>query len=53
VLGLLVFAASLEGFAGYCLGCKIFGILMRLGVIPDDVCEECNNVGWRIANSRG
>ena len=47
VLGLLIVAASLEGFAGYCLGCKIFGILMRFGVIPASVCEECMNVGAR------
>jgi hypothetical protein len=48
VLGLLIFAASLEGFVGVCLGCKIFAVLMRWGVIPDDVCEACNNVGARI-----
>jgi hypothetical protein len=48
VLGLLIFAASLEGFAGYCLGCKIFGILMRAGIIPESVCEECMNVGARL-----
>jgi hypothetical protein len=52
VLGLLVFAASLEGFLGYCLGCKIFGILMRFGIIPDEICEECNNVGQRIVDLR-
>jgi hypothetical protein len=49
VLGLLIFAASLEGFAGYCLGCKIFGILMRAGIVPESVCEECMNVGARLA----
>jgi hypothetical protein len=49
VLGLLIFAASLEGFAGYCLGCKIFSILMRFGIIPESVCEECVNVGARLA----
>ena len=48
VLGLLIVAASLEAFAGYCLGCKAFGILMRLGVIPAEVCEACNNVGSRV-----
>jgi hypothetical protein len=47
-LGLLIVAASLEAFVGYCLGCKAFGILMRLGVIPESVCEECNNVALRI-----
>jgi hypothetical protein len=47
VLGLLIVAASLEGFAGYCLGCKTFALLMRAGLIPESVCEECNNIGLR------
>jgi hypothetical protein len=47
VLGLLIVAASLEAFAGYCLGCKSFALLMRLGVIPESVCEECNNIDLR------
>ncbi len=47
VLGLLVLAASLEAFLGLCLGCKVFAFLMRLGVIPEEVCEACNNVGLR------
>lgn len=42
VLALLIVAASLEAFAGYCLGCKMFALLMRAGVIPEDVCERCN-----------
>ena len=48
VLGLLIVAASLEAFAGFCLGCKAFALLMRMGVIPESVCEECNNVALRI-----
>ncbi len=48
VLGLLIVAASLEAFAGYCLGCKVFAVLMRFGVIPEEVCEACNNVGLRL-----
>lgn len=44
VLGLLVVAASLEAFAGFCLGCAVFGVLMRSGVIPDEVCERCNDI---------
>jgi hypothetical protein len=47
VLALLIGAASLEAFAGYCLGCKIFAILMRTGLIPTSVCEECNNIWAR------
>jgi hypothetical protein len=41
VLGMLLVAASLEAFAGFCLGCRIFAGLMRLGVIPQSVCERC------------
>ena len=44
VLGLLVVAAFLESALGLCLGCKAFALLMRAGVIPDDVCERCNNI---------
>ncbi len=48
VIGMLVVAASLEAFAGYCLGCAIFGQLMRFGIIPEDVCEACNNISLRV-----
>jgi hypothetical protein len=44
VLGLLVAAASLEAFLGLCLGCQIFGLLMKTGVIPEAVCERCNDI---------
>jgi hypothetical protein len=47
VLGLLVVAASLEAFAGLCLGCRAFALLMRAGVIPASVCEECNDIWSR------
>lgn len=46
-LGLLIVAASLESFVGYCLGCAIFGLLQRRGLIPDDICEACNNITLR------
>jgi hypothetical protein len=45
VLGLLIVAATLESVFGFCIGCKIFGLLMRYGAIPETVCERCNNVG--------
>ena len=37
----LILAASLEGFLGYCLGCTVFGWLIRAGVIPEEICVEC------------
>lgn len=44
VLGLLIAAASLEAFLAFCLGCRIFALLMRAGVIPRSVCERCNDL---------
>ncbi|MEY3360613.1 MAG: hypothetical protein RL531_332 [Actinomycetota bacterium] len=49
VLGVLTIAASLEAFIGFCLGCWMFAKLMRWGFIPDDVCEECNDISRRLA----
>ena len=37
-------AAGLESIFGYCVGCKIFGLLMRLGVVPATVCAECADI---------
>jgi hypothetical protein len=44
LLGLLAVAATLESAFGICLGCMTFGVLMRAGVIPDEVCERCNDI---------
>ena len=48
VAGALATAAFLEAGFGFCLGCRIFALLMRIGVIPEDVCEECNDLSLRI-----
>jgi hypothetical protein len=48
LLAVLIVAASLEAFAGFCLGCAIFGLLQRRGLIPADVCEACNNISLRV-----
>jgi hypothetical protein len=47
VLGILIVAASLEAFLGFCLGCVVFGFLQRRGLIPEEVCEACNNISLR------
>jgi len=44
VLGLLATAAFLESAFGLCLGCKAFALLIRLGVVPEAVCERCSNI---------
>jgi hypothetical protein len=47
LLGLIVVFATLESVFGFCVGCAIFGALMRAGVIPAEVCEACNNISLR------
>jgi hypothetical protein len=41
VLGLLIAAATLESVFAFCIGCQLFAALMRLGVVPEAVCERC------------
>jgi hypothetical protein len=47
VMGVLIVAAVLESVFAYCLGCKLFAVLMRLGVVPDSVCAECDDIWSR------
>ena len=44
---LLVVAATLESVFAYCLGCKVFALLMRAGVVPERVCAECADIWAR------
>ncbi len=44
LLAAILVAATLESALGFCLGCKIFAGLMRIGVIPERVCVACANV---------
>lgn len=52
LLGALVIAAALEAVFGLCLGCRIFALLMRSGVIPEQVCERCGDL-WGTRSSLG
>jgi len=44
VLAMLAVAALLESAFALCLGCKAFAVLMRAGIVPDEVCERCTNI---------
>jgi hypothetical protein len=46
VLGVLVVAAGFEAVVGLCVGCHIFALLMRAGVVPQEVCERCRDLGF-------
>lgn len=41
VLGLIAVAATLESVFAFCIGCKMFALLMRIGLIPESVCVRC------------
>ncbi len=47
VLALLAIAAGLESVLAYCLGCKVFALLMRAGFVPASVCEQCADITTR------
>ena len=45
-------AASLEAGLGFCVGCRLFAALMRLGIIPERVCAECADIWLRTGAAR-
>jgi hypothetical protein len=50
IVALLTVAALLESAFGICLGCAVFGILMRQGVIPSEVCAACADISRRTSS---
>jgi len=52
LLGFMIVAASLESIFAFCIGCRIFAGLMRLGVIPPETCEACNIVSLALPQPR-
>lgn len=49
LLGLMIVAAGLESIFAYCIGCKIFAGLMRIGLVPEATCAACANITLRTA----
>jgi hypothetical protein len=47
LVAMLLIAATLESVLAFCLGCQIFAILMRVGIVPDNVCAECADIWAR------
>jgi hypothetical protein len=47
VVALIIGAAALESLGGFCVGCAIFGFLMRRGIVPESICETCNDITLR------
>jgi hypothetical protein len=51
LLAMILVAATLESVFAVCIGCWIFGRLMRLGVIPEQTCIACNDVRSRLGTA--
>ena len=51
LVGLIAVAATLESVFAICIGCGIFDVLMRAGLVPTTVCEACSDLS--LARSRG
>jgi len=49
LVAMITVAAALESVFAFCLGCTIFGWLMKAGVIPEEVCVACNDITKRLA----
>ncbi len=52
LLVMLVLAAGLESILAYCVGCKVFAVLMRTGLVPEAICAECADISGRLGVAR-
>jgi hypothetical protein len=41
LVAMLAVFASLEAAFGLCIGCRVFYLAMRVGLVPPSVCEDC------------
>jgi hypothetical protein len=48
---IMVVFPALESIFGICVGCLLFSGLMRIGVIPDEICLECADITRRRESS--
>jgi hypothetical protein len=43
----MVLFPALESLLGICVGCVLFSWLMRLGLVPEEVCLDCADITRR------
>jgi hypothetical protein len=41
LVGVVAVFATLESAFGLCVGCRVFYLAMRVGLVPPSVCEDC------------
>jgi hypothetical protein len=47
LVAMIAVAATLEAAFALCIGCHLFALLIRRGLVPSDVCDACNDVSLR------
>jgi hypothetical protein len=47
LVAVLAVFAFLEAAFGLCVGCRVFALLIRTGVVPAGVCRECADIWSR------
>jgi hypothetical protein len=50
LVALITVAATLESVFGFCVGCKVFALLIRAGLVPGSVCAACSDLSLRRAH---
>lgn len=51
LLALMILFSGLEFVFAFCVGCQIFAVLMRNGLIPAQTCEACTDITSRTPRS--
>jgi hypothetical protein len=44
---IMIIFPALESILGICVGCRLFAVLMRLGLVPAEICLECADISLR------
>lgn len=52
LIGVVLLAATLESVFALCVGCRVFGLLMRLGLVPAETCAACADLWGPAASAR-
>ena len=47
----MIVASGLESLAALCLGCELFALLMRAGLMPERLCVECADISGRLGRA--
>lgn len=52
ILAILIVPATLEAVFAVCVGCQVFALGMRIGLVPEHVCLECADIYGAAAVAR-